>query len=132
MLHWDLGGDFAACAGCVEWRGHLSPVRWQVQLIPLLVCALLSLVPFAHASAPDATWIAGSYDADDLDQVVDAATSLVAGKKAAALIRGLAIVVEAVRPAVPVDDAEVRPLERPTVLGRLVLSSSDTRSPPAA
>ena len=38
--------------------------------------ALLALVPLAHASPPDPVWLAGIYDAGDLDDLILAATSL--------------------------------------------------------
>ena len=46
--------------------------------LPLLtlVFALVFLVPLAHASPPDPIWISGSYDADDRDDAVLAASSL--------------------------------------------------------
>ncbi len=43
----------------------------------LLLGALLSLAPLAHASPPDATWIPGFYDNADYDDVVLAVTSAV-------------------------------------------------------
>jgi len=45
-----------------SWRG-------RAYLLDVLV-ALLTLVPLAHASPPDATWIAGIYDAGDFDEAV--------------------------------------------------------------
>ncbi len=46
--------------------------------IPLLLAAcLLTLVPLAHASPPDPTWIGGIYDNADGDDVVLAATGAV-------------------------------------------------------
>src|SRR5262245_33822877 len=35
-----------------------------------MLLVLLPLVPLAHASPPDPVWIAGIYDAGDLDEVV--------------------------------------------------------------
>ena len=39
-----------------------------------LVAALVALMPLAHASPPDPSWIAGFYDAADHDEVVLAVT----------------------------------------------------------
>jgi len=43
-------------------------------VVTLLVGALVMLVPLAHASPPDPTWIAGLYDDADHDDVVLAIT----------------------------------------------------------
>ena len=40
----------------------------------LLVAALVTLVPLAHGSPPDPTWIAGLYDDGDHDEAVLAIT----------------------------------------------------------
>jgi hypothetical protein len=48
------------------WRGDLIPHSIAV----ILVCSLAALFPLAQASPPDATWIAGLYDAADYDDVV--------------------------------------------------------------
>src|SRR5262245_48822768 len=45
---------------------------WALLLLP----ALISLVPLAHASPVDPSWIAGIYDAADSDDAVLAATLL--------------------------------------------------------
>ena len=45
---------------------------WALLVLP----ALISLVPLAHASPVDPSWIAGIYDAADFDDAVLAATSL--------------------------------------------------------
>ena len=39
------------------------------------VLSLLALLPLAHASPPDPTWIAGIYDDADLDEAVAAVTN---------------------------------------------------------
>ena len=44
-------------------------------LTAALLVVLVGLVPLAHASPPDPTWIAGLYDDDDYDDVVLAVTS---------------------------------------------------------
>ena len=41
----------------------------------LLVCGLSTIVPLAHSSPPDPTWVAGLYDDGDHDDVVLAITS---------------------------------------------------------
>jgi hypothetical protein len=51
---------------------------WRRALPLLLVLALLALVPLAHASPPDATWIGGWYDNADFDDVVITVTGTVA------------------------------------------------------
>jgi hypothetical protein len=49
----------------------------RASIVVLLLGALLSLAPLAHASPPDATWIPGFYDNADYDDVVLAVTSAV-------------------------------------------------------
>jgi len=51
-------------------------MRGRLTLILLLGVVLVTLVAFAHASPPDATWLAGVYDAADFDDVVDFLVSL--------------------------------------------------------
>ena len=41
----------------------------------LLIAALISLAPLAHASPPDPLWIGGLFDANDQDDVVAVAAS---------------------------------------------------------
>ena len=53
-------------------------MRTRVSLIGLsrvLVASILTLMPLAYASPPDPTWIAGFWDDDDFDNVVDCITS---------------------------------------------------------
>ena len=50
--------------------------RWGRVGVLGALCAMLALVPLAHASPPDPVWIAGIYDAGDSDDVILAATSL--------------------------------------------------------
>jgi hypothetical protein len=50
--------------------------RWATAWALLVLPALVSLVPLAHASPVDQSWIAGIYDAADFDDAVLAATSL--------------------------------------------------------
>ena len=40
------------------------------------LCAMLALVPLAHAIPPNPVWLAGIYDAGDSDDVILAAASL--------------------------------------------------------
>jgi len=47
-------------------------------VIGLLVGSMLVLAPLAHASPPDQTWIPGLYDNADYDDVVNAATAVLA------------------------------------------------------
>ena len=44
-------------------------------LVLVIVLALGALPPLAHASPPDSLWIAGIYDAGDLDDAVVTAAS---------------------------------------------------------
>jgi hypothetical protein len=46
-----------------------------------LLTVLIGLVPLAHAVPPDQTWIAGSYDAADLDDAITSALSIAATTK---------------------------------------------------
>ena len=50
--------------------------RWGRVGVLAALCAMLALVPLAHASPPDPVWLAGIYDAGDSDDVIVAATSL--------------------------------------------------------
>jgi hypothetical protein len=51
--------------------------------LPLVLLAvLIGLAPLAHALPPDQTWIAGSYDAGDLDDAVTNALSIAGATKA--------------------------------------------------
>jgi len=45
-------------------------MKRRVSLVVLLLGALLSLPPLAHASPPDPTWIPGFYDDNDYDDVI--------------------------------------------------------------
>jgi len=44
----------------------------------VLVGAMLTLTPLAHASPPDQTWIGGLFDDDDYDNVIVSVTASVA------------------------------------------------------
>jgi hypothetical protein len=52
-------------------------VRLRRVLALLVLAALVALVPLAHASPPDPSWIGGFYDDADYDDVVLLATSTV-------------------------------------------------------
>jgi len=55
----------------------MSVERHLDRLFPLVLLAvLIGLVPLAHALPPDQTWIAGSYDAADLDDAVTSVLSI--------------------------------------------------------
>ena len=86
-----------------------------------LLLALLTLVPLAHASPPDAVWIAGIYDDADLDEAVVAVVS----------ITGLVVraSVASVMPA-KVAAGTVSGLDTPSFLVR-PLSTFRNRAPPA-
>jgi hypothetical protein len=51
------------------------PVLRRRLVALLLVCGLITIVPLAHSSPPDPSWIAGLYDDGDHDDVVLAITS---------------------------------------------------------
>ena len=87
-------------------------------LLPVLV----ALVPLAHASPPDPTWLAGIYDDADFDEIVVAVVS------ASGAVNGSVLL------SVKAADIPARTL-RPgdTVLKAAVLASTfSTRSPPSA
>ena len=48
----------------------------QLPLIGLILASLIALVPLAHSSPPDPTWLPGLWDNADLDDVVILATSV--------------------------------------------------------
>jgi hypothetical protein len=48
---------------------------WLGGLVLVLVASMLTLAGVAYASPPNPTWIAGLYDDDDFDNVVDFITS---------------------------------------------------------
>ena len=65
--------------GCARFPPSVlsGPMDRRASIVVVLVGALLSLAPLAHASPPDATWIPGFYDDADYDDVVLAVTSAV-------------------------------------------------------
>ena len=97
-------------------------MRCRLTLILLLGVVLVTLVAFAHASPPDATWLAGVYDAADFDDVVDFLVSLSAATpdSSPSLLPRLTIASAAVVTAEP---GELPPRR---------LRSDGTRSPPSA
>jgi len=50
-------------------------VWWRLAVIGLVVASLVALVPLAHSSPPDPTWLSGLWDDADQDDVVMLATS---------------------------------------------------------
>lgn len=67
----------------IDRYGRLDLGCWRRCVLHLvLLIGLIGLVPLAHALPPDQTWIAGSYDADDLDDAVSFAVSIDAATKA--------------------------------------------------
>src|SRR5229473_3334992 len=56
--------------GVMILRGHQRSGRPSLLLAMLLAGLLVALVPLAHASPPDETWISGLYDDGDYDDVV--------------------------------------------------------------
>ena len=61
--------------------------RQQLPLIVLILASLIALVPLAHSSPPDPTWLPGLWDNADLDEVVILATSVASTVDAAWLGR---------------------------------------------
>jgi hypothetical protein len=62
--------------------------RWGRVGVLGTLCAMLALVPLAHASPPDPVWFAGIYDGADFDEAVVAlvsATGLVVGASVASV-----------------------------------------------
>src|SRR5262249_17719839 len=60
-------------------REFFGTTRGRLRLYALgLLPVLLALVPLAHASPPDQTWLAGFYDDADFDDVVMAVVSATA------------------------------------------------------
>jgi len=49
-------------------------MAWRRLLLLGVALALVAIVPLAHASPPDPTWVPGLYDDDDFDDVVVAVT----------------------------------------------------------
>src|SRR5215472_976290 len=55
-------------------RAHARDAFGRANVLTV-VLLLLALLPLAHASPPDPTWIAGIYDDADLDEAVAAVTN---------------------------------------------------------
>jgi hypothetical protein len=97
-------------------------MRGRFTLVLLLGVVLVTLVAFAHASPPDATWLAGVYDAADFDDVVDFLVSLSAATPDSP---------PSLSPCITIASAAVVGRE-PGELPPRRLRSDDTRSPPSA
>ena len=97
-------------------------MRGRFTLVLLLGVVLVTLVAFAHASPPDATWLAGVYDAADFDDVVDFLVSLSAATPDSPPTLSPCITIASSAVVVP-EPAELPPRR---------LRSDDTRSPPSA
>jgi len=97
-------------------------MRGRFTLVLLLGVVLVTLVAFAHASPPDATWLPGVYDATDFDEVVDFLVSLSAATPDAQ---------PSLSPCITIASAAVVGRE-PGELPPRRLRSDDTRSPPSA
>src|SRR5437867_7992166 len=83
-----------------HWRPRRFRLNWDQSffVVFFLVVPLVALVPLAHASPVDQTWIAGSYD-DDLDEIFLLAVSMDAVSKARCRIEPASLVVGDARPA---------------------------------
>ncbi len=93
--------------------------RRRFALFLLVLGILIVLTPLASASPPDPLWIAGTYEADDPDDAVEAAT-----------LQAAAIVIEVVPPAEPLSPVGVLPADEPSAPHGLALSSCASRAPP--
>src|SRR5215813_4192264 len=98
-------------------RRPLWPARWCSRVVVLILTGtLLALIPAAHSSPPDPTWIAGLYDDADHDEAILAiidGTGLVASKSLvisrASLFTARLHSVDSPRPSLSSQD---RPVER--------------------
>jgi hypothetical protein len=63
-----------AAGKSIDTRSYASD-RWPSVCALSSVLVLVLLVPLAHSSPPDPSWIAGIYDDADLDDVVIAVTT---------------------------------------------------------
>ncbi|HMB35379.1 MAG TPA: hypothetical protein VKV41_15155 [Methylomirabilota bacterium] len=97
-------------------------MRARLTLILLLGVVLVTLVAFAHASPPDATWLPGVYDAADFDDVVDFLVSLSAATPDSP---------PSLSPRLTIASAAVV-IPEPGELPPRRLRSDGTRSPPSA
>src|SRR5262249_16002282 len=101
------------------------PRRHRPSLPLMLLTGLLALVPMAETSPPDPLWIGGVYDPEDLDEVLVAATSLLAARRPILLVARVA-------GPVPAGDRECFPPEATLVPQSPSNSARLTRSPPSA
>ncbi len=76
--------------------------QWRALVVLITVAVLGALVPLAHASPPDQTWIRGLYDDGDYDDVVILGTSAVAVLDVAAPVLGAGVLVAVDRVPDPV------------------------------
>ena len=108
--------------------------RWRRYVFHLvLLVGLIGLVPLAHALPPDQTWIAGSYDADDLDDAVTCAVSIDAATKAHRVsAKPLWLAGDGSRPGLP--DLGLDPMapDDPFAVLPDVRRTDSARSPPLA
>ena len=98
-------------------------MRTRISLIGsvlILVALMLVLTPLASSTPPDPTWIAGFWDDDDFDNVVDCITSA-AGLLQAPVSRELRPVPVLIALKLPAVD---------TVIALVPLSASGPRAPP--
>ena len=88
----------------------------------VLLAALIGLVPLAHANPPDQTWLPGLYDDADYDDVVNAATSIVAVSTGAA----------APDPGSVIEPTDTRHRSEPSPLESVARAPYHLRGPPLA
>jgi hypothetical protein len=99
----------------------------------VLLIGLIGLVPLAHALPPDQTWIAGSYDADDLDDAVSCAVSIDAAMKARRMsAKPLGLAINGPRPCAPERCLDSMAPDDPCAVLFDVRRADSARSPPAA
>jgi len=91
-------------------------------LVLVLVALMLTLTGMAYATPPDPTWIAGLYDDDDFDNVVDYITSI-----------SHSVVAPLVTDLHPIHDLIALPVQlADDVVALIPLSAFGPRAPPAA
>lgn len=108
--------------------------RWQRSvLFAVLLAGLIGLLPLAHASPPDQTWIAGSYDADDLDEAIACAVSITGVTKAPGSSVGpLWVTSGPARPPGPACCLGRVPTDHPLAAPSVARRPNSARSPPIA
>src|SRR5262245_6255330 len=114
-------------------RARSRPRSWRRgAFVVLLVLGLAALAPLAHAQPPDQTWIGGSYDGADLDEIVFAATSLDALSKIRSPVERPSVLATDPQSPVLMREHEACPHAAPPIPGPVLRLRHAPRSPPAA